>query len=262
MRNFRAGASLVVLSVIALLILRYVPGSLLSNIAYANATAGYISLGIFFYILARFLRLPTLHYFKLPVINWKSVTALLFAGVFVYLELNRDDIIGKTGYEAFAGCLYLLSIGFGEEMVSRVFTFGVLKKYGTKIAFFGSSALFGLMHLNLYVGKYWDPWSAYWHVAQTFAYGTFICALMILTRSVGVVILFHALSDWSVVFVADSAPGRIPPDISISFWSGITVPLDSVVISLGLAMFLMWINRGIHLPRWMHRLFHKWKLVQ
>lgn len=261
MRNLRTGIALIAFALVALLILRYVPGTWLSDVPYMNATIGYFVLGLSFLLLARFLKLSTLHYFALPVRNWKGAIAISIVGIGIYLELNRDNLITLDKKSTIFGILYLFSIGFGEELVSRIFTFGVLKRFGTKIAVFGSSILFGLMHLNLYVGQYWDPWLAYWHVMDTFAYGVLICALLIVTRSVWVVIIYHAFSDWGVVFTKDIPSNPKAPAISYPFWDGITSPFFNMFLSIGLGLFLLWINRGVHIPKWCQRLALKFKLV-
>jgi membrane protease YdiL (CAAX protease family) len=261
MRNVRTGLALVGFAILGLLILRYVPGNFLSGIEYANATLSYVIAGLFFLVIIRFLRLSTLEYFRLPVLNWKGAIGLAIVALGIYLEINRENLITLDRKSTILGIVYLFSIGFGEELISRIFTFGVLKRFGAKIAVFGSSFLFGLMHLNLYVGQYWDPWLAYWHVMDTFAYGVLICALLIVTRSVWVVIIFHAFSDWGVVFTKDLPSDPKAPPISYPFWDGITSPFFNMSISIFLGLFLLWINRGVRIPKWGQRLALKFKLV-
>jgi membrane protease YdiL (CAAX protease family) len=261
MRNLRTGLALIAFALVALLILRYVPGNFLSNIEYANATLSYVIAGLLFVLIVRFLRLSTLEYFRLPARNWKSAVGLTIVVIGIYLEINRDNVVTLDVKSTILGIGYLFSIGFGEELISRIFTFGVLKRYGTKIAVFGSSFLFGLMHLNLYVGQYWDPWLAYWHVMETFGYGVFICALLIVTRSVWVVIIYHAFSDWGVVFTKDIPTKPEAPAISYPFWDGITSPIFNMSTSIILGLFLLWINRGVRIPKWGQRLAFKFKLV-
>ena len=262
MRNLRTGMALICFAVVALLILRYVPGNFLSEIEYANATLSYVAAGLLFFVITRYLRLSTLEYFRLPAKNWKNAVGITIVAIGIYMEINRDNVITLDRKSTILGILYLFSIGFGEEIISRVFTFGVLKKFGTKIAVFGSSFLFGLMHLNLYVGQYWDPWLAYWHVMETFGYGVFICSIMIVTRSVWVAIVYHAFSDWGVVFTKYIPSEPKAPAISYPFWDGITSPLFNMSITIFLGLFLLWINRGVRIPKWGQRLAIKFKLVR
>lgn len=261
MRNLRIGFSLIGLSLFAIMVLRLVPGTWLLDVNFANSTVSYVVLGLIFFVAVNFLGLSSLEYFRLPRLHVKSVVAILVASVFVFAEITNKDIERKSSSIAIGGVIFLLAIGFGEEMFSRAFTFGVLRKFGNIPAIFFSSLLFGLMHLNLYVGSQWDPWAAYWHIVNTFAFGVFICALLILTRSIWLPVIFHALSNWGVVFdkEVDLPTGR--QDWGVGFWEGITVPMVNVSTYIGCAILLLWIERG-SVPTWVHRLALKWKLFQ
>jgi hypothetical protein len=83
---------------------------------------------------------------------------------------------------------------------------------------------------------------------------------MIVTRSIWLAVLFHGLSDWSIVFDTprESTAGR--QDWGVSMWEGLTVPLGNTAIYIGSALVLMWMNRGL-VPNWIYRLALKWKLV-
>jgi hypothetical protein len=117
------------------------------------------------------------------------------------------------------------------------------------------------MHINRYWGSDWDPWLAYWHVVETFGFAVFACALMILTRSIWLVVIFHGLIDWSIVF-----DEYVPPDPNEvawepSMWDGLTSPLFNLGIFLFLAWLLFKIEKGT-VPKWVKRLALKWKLVE
>jgi hypothetical protein len=84
---------------------------------------------------------------------------------------------------------------------------------------------------------------------------------MIVTRSIWLGVIFHALIDWSIVF-----DKYIPPDPNEvqwepSMWEGLTSPLFNMVIFLLLAGLLFKIEKGT-VPRWVKRLAIKWKLVE
>jgi uncharacterized membrane protein len=101
----------------------------------------------------------------------------------------------------------------------------------------------------------------YWHVVETFGFAVFACALMIVTRSIWLGVIFHALVDWSIVF-----DKYIPPDPNEEIWrpsmlEGLTSPLFNMVIFVSLAGLLLKIDRGT-VPRWVKRLALKWKLVE
>ena len=261
MRNLRLGFSLIGLSIFALLILDYLPGPWADEMRYADSTFGYVVMGLIYYLAIYFLGLQSLEYFRLPRIHFKTLLALLVASFFVILDITNSDNVHLKPWVTVRGIGYLLAIGFGEEMFSRGFTYGVLRRFGNVSAIFISSALFGLLHLNLYVGANWDTWLAYSHVMTAFSFGVFTCALMIVTRSIWVAVIFHALCDWSIVFdkalVDTGDEGKWHPGL----WEGLSLPLFKVFLFCGLALVLLWIDRG-SVPAWMYRLMLKWKLVK
>jgi hypothetical protein len=117
------------------------------------------------------------------------------------------------------------------------------------------------MHINRYWGSDWDPWLAYWHVVETFGFAVFACALMILTRSIWLVVIFHGLIDWSIVFDEYTPPDPNEVQWEPSMWQGLTSPLFNLGIFLFLAWLLFKIEKGT-VPRWVKRLAIKWKLVE
>lgn len=252
MRHMRLGLSLIGYAFLIVLIFRAIPESIIDNTHYLNSLIGYILIGTIFMVLSLFKGLHTLDYFRWPRISWKSVIAILIAATFILLIFISYNLEIPRLSVAILGVLYLLSIGYGEEMFSRVFAFGVLEKYGRRKAIFYSSLLFAALHLNLYIGRGWDPWLAYWHLMSTFSFGVFFCALLIVTRSIWVVVIFHALLDISVVFekVSDSVDDG--KNVSTDFWTGFSSPFLDVAIRVLLAMFLLRIDRG-GWPRWIGR---------
>jgi len=261
MRNLRMVLRLVSISIFALLILDFGPGNWLSDVNFAQESVNYLVMGLIFFITVYFVGSESLEYFRLPRFHFKTALALLIASVFVINEISNSDNLSSSAWRTTGGIIYLLAIGFGEEMLSRGFVFGALHKFGLWRAIFGSSFLFGLLHLNLYVGKYWDPWAAYWHVMDTFGFGIFVCALMIVTRSIWVVVIYHALKDWGVVFDKAQEPLVGRQDWDVSFWGGISSPLFGLALSIGFAALLLRLDRG-GVPRWAARLAIKWKLVK
>ena len=261
MRNLRLGVSLVGFSIFSLVILQYVPGSLLSGFTYANSTVSYLVLAAVYYCGVYLLGLQSLEYFRLPRLHFKTGLAVLVASYFVISEIVNSDNVNHGALLSVRGVIFLLVLGMGEEIFSRGFVFGVLLRFGQFSAIFISSLMFGLMHLNLYTGSDWDPWEAYWHVMGAFSFGVFACALMIVTRSIWVAVVFHALCDWSIIFDKASSiePGR--QDWDVSFWQGLTLPLANTSFFIGCALALLWIDRG-SIPGWAWRIARKWKLVE
>ena len=261
MRNLRLGSTLIALSVLTLVAGRLQPTSWFEDIPYANATFGNVVAGLFFYFAIYVLGLQSLEYFRLPRVGLKSLFALMIAAMFIFGEIKTSDNERMGVLETVMGIIFLLSIGYTEEIFSRGFVYGALYKFGRRSAIFFSSLGFGLMHINRYIGADWNPWMAYWHVVETFGFAVFACALMIVTRSIWLVVIFHALIDWSIVF-----DKYIPPDPNEEIWKpsvleGLTSPLFNMVIFVGLAGLLLKIDRGT-VPKWVKRLALKWKLVE
>ena len=55
-----------------------------------DGTASYLVVGVLFFALMRFLRVPTLHYFAKPVLGWPFVVAVLLCGNLVVVQLRGE----------------------------------------------------------------------------------------------------------------------------------------------------------------------------
>jgi len=264
MRNVRMWASLIGLSLVALLILDYFPSGFFEDLPYVSAIINYAVIAGLAYTLVILLGSPSLEFFRLPRIHLKSLLVLLFVSPMIFKSVTHEDLESKKLSVAIPGIIFLLFIGLGEEFLSRGVVFGVLRRFGLWRAIFGSSLLFALMHLNLYTGKNWDSWQAYAHVWSTFGFGILMCAVMITTRSIWVSVVLHAVLDWGVVFDKDPVSNAPIPDWQFdSLWEGFTYPLFDAGFTIGIAWLLLRINRGgaPRIPKWVHRVALKWKLV-
>lgn len=125
MRNLRLGASLIGLSGFVLLLLRYLPEPWADDEYFGNSIFSYFVLGLVFYFAVYFLGLPSLEYFRLPRFHYLTLVAVLVASTFVALEFEGTENPHLDTWVAVGGVLFLLAIGFGEEIFSRAFTFGV-----------------------------------------------------------------------------------------------------------------------------------------
>jgi membrane protease YdiL (CAAX protease family) len=166
-----------------------------------NGILNYSVIALAFFYYTHTYKLPSLKYFRLPELTVPSVFALIVVSFLSYAKITGDNIITLPLIPTISGIAYLFSIGVGEELVSRGFGLGVLKKYGMTFAVVVSSVIFGLMHLNRYLGEDWDPVNAYWHCLSASGFGFLAAAVMIATRSILAAIVLHALTDWTVVFV-------------------------------------------------------------
>lgn len=224
-----------------------------------NESLQYLFMAILGLICVLILKPPTITYFGLPHISWISGFTILAAIGIVAISIDSGYMIQQPLRVKVAGVIYILMIGFGEEMISRVLIFGTLQRFGIRFAVLTSSFMFGLMHINVYLPE-WSAWDAYWHVMSAFGYGIFVCALFMATRSYWIVAIFHGLSDWTVVFDRESRGDDEPysPGVLEGLWWGIEDFLMSFSL-VGLAF--LWIMRG-RWPKWGLRLAIRWKLVE
>jgi len=264
MRNVRMWASLIGFSCLLLAWLNKFPGHLIGDTYFQASILSYVGIAFFALLLMILVGSQSFEYFRFPRIHIKTFLVIILLVPMVWKYTTGDDIETKKLSIAIPGVVFLFLIGVGEEFFSRGFVFGVFRKYGQWRAIWASSLLFGLLHLNLYIGADWDPWQAYAHVWSTFSFGVLACAVMITTRSIWMSIILHALLDWSVVFNND--PETIPnyPDWQFgSLWEGFTYPLFDSLGTIFFAWFLLRINRASapRIPRWVKWLAIRLKLV-
>lgn len=267
MKRLQIGLALSGFSIFAILLLRYVRVPFMDPSGSASNIAAFVVMGLIFLFFIKRFELPSLAYFRLPRISPGSIFAMALSASILISVISNEDNVAKPWKVAVPGILFLLSIGFGEEIVARGFIYGVLKERSHKAAIFVSSLFFGLMHLNLYTGSDWDPWLAYWHVMSAFCFGFLMCAIMIATQSIWVAVLVHALMDWSIVF--DKTPPKLAdnPPISYPFWDGLVSPFTDFLMILFPALLILFFAkpRKVWVPRWLKdiavRLAIRWKLV-
>ena len=226
---------------------------------YFNESLQYLLVTIFGLICVLILRPPTITYFGWPRLKWMGAFTFVIAAIWAGSAMSDGFVINQPLRVKIAGIIFILAIGFGEEMVDRVFIFGSLQRFGTRFAVIASSVIFGLTHINVYLPD-WDGWSAYRHVLSATGFALFACALFIATRSYWVVAIFHGLADWGVVFEAKNTVGGedYSPGILEGLWWGV----EDFFINLGfIGLFCLWILRG-RWPKWAIRLAIRWKLVE
>lgn len=252
---------LVALSVLSILILNFaseiVPG------AAFDSTGGFIILGLFAFVIMRWLRVPTNSFFGKPAFGWRFIVALVLMVNLIVVQI-RGEAFSELDTEGWIrGVIFLSAVAFAEEIFSRGVIFGILLRQGLAVAVVGSSLIFGLMHLNGYIGEYFDPWRAYWHVVSATAFGVFACALMVVTRSIWMPIILHTVSNAGLLFrdIDEVTKIRSKP-ISVDFWSGISYPLPAFATFVIPALALFWINAGTPLPPAAQGLAIKWKLIE
>ena len=201
-----------------------------------------------------------LEYFRLPRIGLASFSTIAIAAMFVSPRFWSGQSEMKPIDIALPGVIYLLGIGFSEEVFSRGLVFGKLRHLGERKAIVYSSIVFGLLHLNVYVGYGWDLWLAYDHVISATAFGFLACAVMITTRSIWVSAIFHSLFDLHLVFekVVDDSDS-VPYPVN-TLWDNLLNPWFDLFLYLPVALFIMRINRS-EWPKWVVRIANRFKLL-
>ena len=252
---------LVALSVLSILVLNFsseiVPGTRF------DGTGSYVILGLIAFALMRWLRVWTLTYFAWPKFGWRFLVALLLMLNLIVVQVRNEAFSELDAWQWVRGAIFLVAVATAEEVFSRGIVFGVLQRQGLFVAVIGSSVMFGLMHINSYVGEYFDPWRAYWHVMSATSFGIFACALMVVTRSIWMPIILHTFSNIGLLFssVEEVKEIRSSP-VSVEFWSGVVQPAPVVATFLIPALILFWINAGMPLHTVLRGLAIKWKLVE
>ena len=246
-------------SIVSILVLRVFPDSIFSMVAYLNSILAFVLLGIFGFAVILIFKVQVLGFFRMPVRTRASFVSI---GVAAFLVIPQI-LFGETerrflGLSAL-GLLFILVVGFGEEVFSRGFVYGYLERHGQYFGLIWSSVIFGLLHLNRYLGSNWDSWRAYSHVLSAFALGLFMCALMLVTKSIWASVVFHALANWQLAF-----KGRRENDAELSSQSLLENLLDpfwSILFYSMFAFFILWVNSGMVLSPRVTTLLTGFKLV-
>jgi membrane protease YdiL (CAAX protease family) len=250
--------ALLIISISSLLLFR-IPEVTYYKGIYFSETFQYTLVALVGFIAVLILRPPTINSFGLPKISWMSGFFIAIAIGIAIFDMSYGYDIKQPLRVKIAGVITLLSIGLAEEMINRVLIFGALQRFGIKFAVIISSVIFGLMHINVYLPE-WSAWDAYWHVMMAAGFGFLACAIFIATRSYWVVVIFHALSDWTIVF--DKKNSFTGDDYSPGILEGLRWGVENFAIEYGLlGLILLYVLRR-RWPRWVIRLAIKWKLVE
>ena len=256
--KFDSVVALLIVAILGLLLFRIPEFSHFKGI-YFNETLQYTLMALVGFVAVFILRPPTFGYFGWPRISWVSGIFIVIAIGIAIFDMSGGYNIKQPLRVKIAGVITLLSIGLAEEMINRVLIFGALQHFGTRFAVITSSLIFGLMHINVYLPE-WSTWDVYWHVMMATGFGLLACAIFIATRSYWVVVIFHALSDWTVVFDKKNTFGGedYSPGILEGLWWGV----ENFAIEYGLlGLLLLYMLRG-RWPKWVIRLAIKWKLIE
>ena len=231
-----------------------------------SAAFSYVLIAVIFFYVTWTYKLPSLTYFRLPEISIPSMAGLVVVGLYSWNRITSDYAITKPLWPTITGLIYLFALGAGEELLSRGFAFGVFRKYGAVFAVTVSSILFGLMHLNVYLGDSWDPVQAYWHCLSAAGFGALAAVVMIACRSIIAPIVMHALYDWIVVFSKpDTSTGPVEPWEFDPLWQTIKDSFAEVSIDMFFLFFLLAViglAKVRKFPRFLTPILHKIGLIE
>ena len=231
-----------------------------------NGILNYAVIALAFFYFTHTYKLPTLKYFRLPELTAPSIFAVTVVSFLAYSKITRPSVITLPLIPTITGITYLFALGLGEELVSRGFGLGVLKKYGMTFAVIVSSLIFGLMHLNRYLGDDWDAVNAYWHCLSASGFGFLAAAVMIATRSILTAIVLHALTDWTVVFEKPSkGDGADYVQHFDPLWQTIKDSFAIIGFNVLLGLFVLGVYRLAqirHIPKFLEPVLLKFKLIE
>lgn len=226
-----------------------------------DGTGSYLILGLIAFALMRWLRVPTLAYFAKPVLGWKFVVAAVLTVNLIAVQLQDQDFTELSAAKWLRGIAFLIAVGVTEEIISRGIAFGVLRRLGLFTAVLGSSLMFGLMHINAYIGNF-DPWQAYWHIISAFSFGVFACALMVVTRSIWMPIIFHSFSNAGLLVESPPTKADDAFRVSVPFFEGLLHPLPILATFVIPALILFWIAANTPMYPRIRKLALRWKLIE
>jgi len=254
------GGAILGYTTILMALYRVPPYSVVGDVKYLYTIFGYVLISIIFLVIVYLKGLDSLEYFRLPRKGVASMTAMVIAAMYVSPQFFGGHNEMQPLKLAIPGIIFLLGIGISEEIFSRGLTFGMLRQYGERKAIIVSSAIFGLLHINVYVGEYWDLWDAYSHVISSACWGFLACSIMIATRSIWFTALFHALVDTHIVFGKDIDYSDAGPLPVYTLWDNLITPWNELILYVPLALLILRVNRG-GWPKWIEKIALKWKLV-
>lgn len=245
---------------IGLFVLEILPDRFLARVPYLNATLSFSLLAAFGFTLIRFFRLGTLEYFGIPQMRKPTMVAVSLVVLLTVPPIFLVDREGKSLSLGLLSILFLFSVGLGEEIFSRGFHYGFLEKYGRYLALVVSSLIFGLMHLNRYLGDNWNPWKAYGHVVAAFGFGLLACALMIAAKSIWVGVIFHTLANWDLAF-PKVGTSNVQEVISEDLLGQLLMPVAQLISYGFLTIVVLWFSLGRGIPKRVQRLMIALKIV-
>ena len=159
-------------------------------------------------------------------------------------DLQKTDF---RGTHLLLGALFILTIGFSEELTSRFFLLSYLNRYlGIWLALIISSINFGMMHFSNYFAGAQGLQQTFLQAIAAASTGFMLSSLLIYTQSIWVPILVHASIDLSLGLGTSPKPatqstgGISGHGFSWMDWAGISF---DTFLSIGLALIFLYSAR-------------------
>lgn len=156
--------------------------------------------------------------FSFQDFGFRNFKAEAWIAVIVVSELITflNGIADKDGFSVqyvFILLLFVIAVGFCEELIFRGLVFKYLSAKGLKVAIIGSSILFGIGHLtNLLSGQ--DFLMTLLQVTYAFLFGLVCAEIVAKTKSIIFPIVWHATHDF-IAFLTDSEQNILSVSIYI-----------------------------------------------
>ncbi|MGE7998606.1 CPBP family intramembrane glutamic endopeptidase [Lysinibacillus sp. NPDC093190] len=180
--------------------------------------------------------------FSFQDFGFRKFKAEAWIAVIVVSELVSflNGITDKDGFSAqyvLILLLFVIAVGFCEELIFRGLVFKYLSAKGLKVAIIGSSILFSIGHLaNLFSGQ--DFLMTLLQVTYAFLFGLVCAEIVAKTKSIIFLIVWHAMHDF-IAFLTDSEPNVLSVSIyvfhclvlmglAIYFWRALFTKKDRV----------------------------------
>lgn len=171
--------------------------------------------------------------FSLPDFGFRKFKAEAWMAVIVVFELIAffNGITLNDGFSVLTLLLFVIAVGFCEELIFRGLIFKYLSAKGLKVAILGSSILFGIGHLaNLASGA--DFLLTLLQIAFAFLFGLVCAEIVAKTKSVIFPIIWHATHDF-IAFLTNSEPNVL----SVSIYAFHCLVLIGLAIYFWRALF-------------------------
>lgn len=169
--------------------------------------------------------------FSFQDFGFRKFKAETWIAVIVVFELIQffNGILDKDGFSAqylFILLLFVIAVGFCEELIFRGLIFKYLSAKGLKVAIIGSSILFGIGHLaNLASGQ--DFLMTLLQIIFAFLFGLVCAEIVAKTKSIIFPIVWHAIHDFIAFLTEKSEPNVL----------AISIYIFQCIVLIGLAIY-------------------------